>query len=198
MHISEGILTWPVLASGAAFALAGTGIGLKTLKTEDIPKTAILSAAFFVSSLIHVPIGPSSVHLILNGIVGILLGWAAFPAIMVALALQALFFQYGGITTLGVNTLLMALPAVFCYFLFQPLILTKKPSLALAAGFSGGAFSVFLSGIIMAGLLVFAEKHFIEVSVLVITIHVPVMIIEGIITMFCIGFLKKVQPRLLG
>ncbi len=117
---------------------------------------------------------------------------------MVALALQALFFQYGGITTLGVNTLLMALPAVFCYFLFQPLILTKNNSLALAAGFSGGAVSVFLSGIIMAGFLVFAEKHFIEVSVLVITIHIPVMIIEGIITMFCIGFLKKVQPRLLG
>lgn len=198
MHISEGILTWPVLASGAAFALAGTGIGLKTLKTEDIPKTAILSAAFFVSSLIHVPIGPSSVHLILNGIVGILLGWAAFPAIMVALALQALFFQYGGITTLGVNTLLMALPAVFCYYLFQSLILTKKNAVALAAGFSGGAVSVFLSGIIMAGFLIFAEKHFIEVSVLVITIHIPVMIIEGIITMFCIGFLKKVQPRLLG
>ncbi len=198
MHISEGILTWPVLASGAAFAIAGTGIGLKKLKTEDIPKTAILSAAFFVASLIHVPIGPSSVHLILNGIVGILLGWAAFPAIMVALSLQALFFQYGGITTLGVNTMLMALPAVLCHFFFHPLILRNNQFLSLAAGFSGGAFSVFLSGILMAAFLVFAQREFLEVSLLVIGVHIPVMIIEGIITMFCIGFLKKVQPSLMG
>lgn len=198
MHISEGILTWPVLASGAAFAIAGTGIGLKKLKAEDIPKTAILSAAFFVASLIHVPVGPSSAHLILNGIVGILLGWAAFPAIMVALSLQALFFQYGGITTLGVNTVLMALPAVLCHLFFYPFILRKNQFLSLAAGFSGGAFSVFLSGIIMAAFLVFAQREFLEVSLLVIGVHIPVMIIEGIITMFCIGFLKKVQPSLMG
>lgn len=198
MHISEGILTWPVLASGAAFAIAGTGIGLKKLKAEDIPKTAILSAAFFVASLIHVPIGPSSAHLILNGIVGILLGWAAFPAIMVALSLQALFFQYGGITTLGVNTVLMALPAVLCHLFFQPLILRNNQFLWLAAGFSGGAFSVFLSGVLMAAFLVFAQREFLEVSLLVIGVHIPIMIIEGIITMFCIGFLKKVQPSLMG
>lgn len=197
MHISEGILTWPVLAAGATIALAGTGIGLKKLKAEDIPKTAILSAAFFVASLIHVPIGPSSIHLILNGIVGILLGWAAFPAILVALSLQALFFQYGGITTLGVNTTLMSVPAVLCYLVFKPMILAQSRILVLSAGFSGGAVSILLSGMIMAVFLIFAQREFLEVSIAVVSIHVPVMIIEGIITMFCIGFLKKVQPSLL-
>ena len=68
-------------------------------------QVGILSSAFFMASLIHVPIGPSSVHLLLNGIVGLLLGWGAFPAILVGLALQAMFFQFGGITVLGVNTL---------------------------------------------------------------------------------------------
>ena len=198
MHISEGILTWPVLASGAAAALAGTAVGLNKLKTEDIPKTAILSAAFFVASLIHVPLGPASIHLILNGIVGLLLGWSAFPAILVALSLQALFFQYGGLTTLGVNTLLMAFPAVLCYLIFKPLILSYNNSVALAASFAGGAFCVFLSGIMMAGFLVFAHREFLEVALVIVSIHVPVMIIEGIIAMFCIGFLKKVQPSLLG
>jgi cobalt/nickel transport system permease protein len=198
MHISEGILTWPVLAAGAGFALAGTGIGLRKLKTEDIPKTAIMSAAFFVASLIHVPLGPSSVHLVLNGIVGLLLGWAAFPAILVALSLQSLFFQYGGITTLGVNTTLMAAPAVLCYLVFKPLIMKKNASFVLAAGFAGGSVSVFLSGIIMAVFLLSAQREFLEVSIAVVSIHVPVMIIEGIITMFCIGFLKKVQPGMLG
>ena len=71
---------------------------------------AILAAAFFVGSLIHVPIGPSSVHLILNGLLGMLLGWAAFPSIFVALMLQAILFQYGGITVLGVNTFKIIVP----------------------------------------------------------------------------------------
>ena len=87
MHISEGILSGPVLISGAALAAAGTAIGLKNFDYDRIAKAGILSAAFFVASLIHVPIGPSNVHLILNGIVGLLLGWTAFPAILVALLL---------------------------------------------------------------------------------------------------------------
>jgi len=45
-----------------------------------------------------------------------------FSAILVALALQAVFFQFGGITSLGVNTVIMALPAVACYYIFAPLL----------------------------------------------------------------------------
>ena len=84
MHISEGILSGPVLISGAALTVAGTAIGLKKLDYEQIAKAGILSAAFFVTSLIHVPIGPASVHMILNGIIGLLLGWGAVPVILVA------------------------------------------------------------------------------------------------------------------
>ena len=80
MHISEGVLSGPVLLSGAALAAAGTAIGLKKLNYDRIAQAGILSAAFFVAALVHVPIGPSSAHLILNGLVGLLLGWAAFPA----------------------------------------------------------------------------------------------------------------------
>jgi cobalt/nickel transport system permease protein len=74
---------------------AGTAIGLKKIDYDHLGRVGILSATFFVASLVHVPIWPSSVHLILNGVVGLLLGWAAFPAILVALLLQAVFFQFG-------------------------------------------------------------------------------------------------------
>ncbi|MFO7930550.1 MAG: cobalt transporter CbiM [Thermodesulfobacteriota bacterium] len=196
MHIAEGILSLPVLASGGALAAAGMAMGLKKMNTDRVPKTGMLAAAFFVASLIHVPLGPSNVHLILNGIVGLLLGWSAFPAIFVALVLQAFFFQYGGITTLGVNTVLMALPAVVCSYAFYPL-LGRSRSAAMAGAFGCGMLSVLLSGLLMAGFLIFTGEHFTEVSVLVIGAHVPVMVIEGLITMFCIGFLKKVQPSLI-
>ncbi|MGD2099696.1 MAG: cobalt transporter CbiM [Desulfobacterales bacterium] len=196
MHISEGVLSGPVLISGGALAAVGTAIGLKKLDYDHIAKAGILSAAFFVASLIHVPIGPANAHLILNGLVGLLLGWAAFPAILVALVLQAMLFQFGGITALGVNTIIMALPAVICYLVFSPFLL-KKSSLALLAAFACGFLSVALSALILGMALVFTEENFLQVSAIVIAAHIPVMIIEGLITAMCVAFLKKVQPSML-
>jgi cobalt/nickel transport system permease protein len=196
MHISEGVLSGPVLISGGALAAAGTAIGLKKLDYDRIAQAAILSAAFFVASLIHVPIGPSNAHLILNGLVGLLLGWAAFPAILVALVLQAMLFQFGGITALGVNTIIMALPAVICYLIFSR-FLHKKPFLALSAAFACGFLSVLFGAVILGLALIFTEENFFAVSAVVIAGHIPVMIIEGVITAVCVSFLKKVQPALL-
>ena len=196
MHISEGILSAPVLISGMALTAAGTAIGLKKLDYDHIAKAGMLSAAFFVASLIHVPVGPSNVHLILNGIVGLLLGWAAFPVILVALILQAVLFQFGGITTLGVNTIIMALPAVLSYMAFSPLIHRQNP-VAMMAAFACGFLSVFL-GAVMVGLgLIFTEENFFEVAAIVVAAHLPVMVIEGTVTALCVAFLKKVQPELL-
>jgi cobalt/nickel transport system permease protein len=196
VHISEGVLSAPVLVSGGALAAAGTAIGLKKIDYDHLARVGILSATFFVASLVHVPIGPSSVHLILNGIVGLLLGWAAFPAILVALLLQAVFFQFGGITTLGVNTIIMALPAVICYYLFAPL-LHKDRKYLLLAGFGCGFCAVLFGGVIVGLALMFTEENFLKVAILVVTAHIPVMIIEGIVTAFCVAFLKKVQPAML-
>lgn len=196
MHISEGVLSGPVLISGGALAAAGTAVGLKKLDYDRIARAGILSAAFFVASLIHVPIGPSNAHLILNGLVGLLLGWAAFPAILVALVLQAVLFQFGGITALGVNTIIMALPAVICYLVFSR-FLHKRPLVALSAAFACGFLSVFLGAVILGLALIFTEENFFEVSAIVIAAHIPVMIIEGVITAVCVSFLKKVQPAML-
>jgi len=197
MHISEGVLSGPVIATGFALAAIGTVIGLKKLDYEHIPQAGVLSASFFIASLIHVPIGPSSVHLILNGIIGLLLGWAAFPAILVALTLQAIFFQFGGITTLGVNTVNMALPAVLCYYMFGRLIIRKGNLIESIAAFACGFISVFMSAIMVGLSLMFTEENFFDVATLVVAAHIPVMIIEGIIAVFCVAFLKKVQPSML-
>jgi cobalt/nickel transport system permease protein len=196
MHISEGVLSGTVLLSGGAMAAAGTAIGLKKLDYDHIARVGLLSAAFFVSSLIHVPIGPSSIHLIMNGIVGLMLGWAAFPAILVALLLQTIFFQFGGITTLGVNTMIMALPAIVCAGVFGPWV-RKKNSLSAAAAFGCGFCSVLCSALCVALALVLTEENFFEVALLAVFAHIPVMIIEGIVVAFCIGFLKKVEPAML-
>ncbi len=196
MHISEGVLSGPVLVSGAALAIAGTAVGLKKLDFNKIPQAAVLSSAFFVASLIHVPIGVASAHLILNGILGVILGWAAFPAIAVALVLQAMLFQFGGFTTLGINTVIMAVPAVFCWLVFGPFV-TKKGMAGSLAAFACGFLSVFLSGVIVSLSLFLSEENFFKAAAAVLGAHIVIMIMEGIITVICVQFLKKVRPGML-
>ena len=105
MHISDGILNGEICIASAAAAGIITVVSLKFIKKEEIPKISVLTAAFFVASLVHIKIGPTSAHLVLNGLLGAILGLASFPAILVALIFQAVMFQHGGLTTLGVNTL---------------------------------------------------------------------------------------------
>jgi cobalt/nickel transport system permease protein len=196
MHISEGVLSPVVLGLGAALTAGGAALGLRRLDYDRLMTVAILAAAFFVGSLVHVPIGPSSVHLILNGLLGAILGWAAFPAILVALTLQAVLFQYGGITVLGVNAFNMALPAVLAFYLFRPLLM--RPGRWRAFGsFCCGAGGVAGAGLLTALSLALTNEGFAQAATLLFLAHVPVMIVEGIVTMLVISFLAKVRPELL-
>lgn len=196
MHISEGVLSGQVLIAGAAIAVAGTGIGLKKIDYDKIVHVAILASAFFVASLIHINIGPASVHLILNGILGLLLGFAAIPAILTALLLQSVLFQYGGLTALGVNVVIMAVPAVLVHYLFLPL-LGKSSKLNFTAGFLAGLFSILLSSLLLGAALWFTDKNFFQTSFAIIMTYIPVMLIEGVVTGFCVTFLLKVYPEII-
>src|SRR5206468_1900347 len=99
----------------------------------------LLTAAFFVSSAIHVPLGVTSVHLLLSGLFGALLGWRATVAIFLGLVLQMSFLGHGGWSTMGVNTLVMALPALAMGGLFRAAL--RLPQLRTPAAISvlGGA-----------------------------------------------------------
>jgi cobalt/nickel transport system permease protein len=199
MHISEGILAAPVLVGGAALTVAGLGVALKKLNNEDIPTVGVLSAGFFVAGLIQVPIGVASVHLVLNGLVGLILGWLSFPAIFVGLLLQSIMFQYGGITALGVNTLNMAVPALVSYFLFGRLATrTSKGYVSSVLAFMAGSLAVFLSGILVGISLYLTGEAFLPAAKIVVAGHIPVMLIEGVVTAACVTFLKKVKPELLS
>lgn len=198
MHISEGVLSPPILIAGAALTAAGVAVGLRKLQNDEIPSLGILSASFFVASLVHVPAGPASVHLVLNGLLGLILGWKAFPAILVGLGLQALLFQFGGLTTLGVNTLNMALPAVICYYLFGWSVKRgAKGPLFPAAAFACGACAILISGVMVGFSLYWTGEAFLLAAKLIVAAHIPVMLIEGVLTAACALFLKRVKPELL-
>jgi cobalt/nickel transport system permease protein len=196
MHISEGVLDPLILAGGGALSIAGIVVGLKMMRHDEVPKVGVLTAAFFVASLVHVPIGPASAHLVLNGLVGLLLGWACFPAILVALALQTVFFQYGGITVLGVNTANMALPALLAYLLFRPMLRGGRGWTA-AGGFLAGSSGVLGAGVMVALALALTGKPFLPAAQTVLVVHIPVMAVEGIVTSIIVVFIKRIRPEML-
>lgn len=171
-------LSW---GGGAVLALAGTAQGLRRLEYDRLVAVGILSAAFFVASLIHVPVGLASAHLVLNGLVGVLLGWAAFPSILVALLLQALLFQFGGITVLGVNTFTMGFAAVASWYVFRAVCRLCPGMGGVRAGaFMGGALGVALAAVLTALALAFTDEGFWLAAQLLLLAHLPVMLAEGL------------------
>ncbi|MBQ7617822.1 MAG: cobalt transporter CbiM [Desulfovibrio sp.] len=202
MHVAEGVLSPAVLGTGAVLTALGTTLGLRNLDYEKLLTTGILAAVFFVASLIHIPIGVSSAHLLGVGLLGVFLGWAAFPAILIALFLQAFFFQYGGLIVLGVNTLNMALAAVLASYLYhaQRAILAKvisqRLSLSIAA-FLAGSCGVIFAALFTAAALAFSHEGFQAAALALLLAHLPIMVAEGLLTMLTINFMAKVRPEFL-
>ena len=197
MHIADGVLPLSCVAAGWAGTAVVTGLTLRKVPAEELPKAAVMTAGFFVASLIHVPLGPTSVHLILNGLVGIVLGWAAFPAILVGLLLQALLFQHGGVLTLGANALMLGLPALAAYKIFglRHFLTCRHPE--AVAGFLAGAGSILLSGIMLALWLYLAGREFWTIARLALAAHLPLMVLEGLVGAAAAVFLLKVKPEIL-
>ena len=218
MHIAEGILTSSqpgiaVAAAGFVLSGIGIGIGLRQMDYEEVPRAGILGAAFFIVSLVPIPVGAGSVHLLLTGLMGILLGWGAFPTVAVALALQAIFFGDGGLSALGVNTLSMGLPAVVCGAVFGKRIFrqgnkaTAEPSLseppllfdrtlALRCGFLAGVLAVLLGTGITAVALAIADPSLSGINLMFIMMNLALAPIEGFVTAAALAFVCRVQPSL--
>ncbi|MEL6525035.1 MAG: cobalt transporter CbiM [Chloroflexota bacterium] len=208
MHIPDGILTPEAVIGGYVAAGALTAFSLRQINkqnvdpTENVPKAALLTATFFVASSIHIPIPPTSVHLILNGLLGVVLGWYAVPAILVGLFLQAVMFQHGGLTTLGINATMMGIPALIGYqiFMLRTRFKFKSPLSTNIFAFMGGAVGLGLAVLIAFVILITSIPTYIDVATeraAIATLalaHLPLTIIEGIFTMLIISFLLRVRP----
>jgi len=192
------VLSPQVWVSGYVITGAlSTYILAKKTDVSEIPKLSVITAALFVASIIHVPVGPVSVHLVLSGLAGITLGLAAFPAIFVALILQAFLFQHGGVTTIGINAVNMGLPALAAYGIFVAGTRTNiKGKYTIFGGLAGGTAIVL--GIALLSLCLLTTGKYLEyVTPLVIVGHLPIVAIEAIIVGAFAGFMLRVRPQLL-
>ncbi len=196
MHISDGVLPSSVTLAGFAASAVLATWSVRRTQPEDFPKIAVVTSAFFVASLIHVPLGPTSVHLLIPGLVGILLGDSAFVSIGLGLVLQSLLFQFGGITAIGANACMMGIPALVAGWIFRWLkgeTLTRH----VVAGIIAGGLGVVLAVLLLALLLMSGGEDFLGVAKLAMVAHLPVLGIESAVAGFTVSFLYRVKPDLL-
>jgi cobalt/nickel transport system permease protein len=191
VHISDGVLAPEIWITGYVITAIILFFTLRKIKAEDIPKISIVTSAFFIASLIHVPIGPTSAHLILNGLMGILLGVYAYPAVFIGLLLQALLFQHGGITTLGINTIDMGVPALIAYYIFR---IKKNP---ITAGIACG-LAVFLAVLLTSIVLILSGTEYYETAILLFIAHIPIAVVEAIVSAFVVATLLKVKKEVIA
>src|SRR5215469_8715110 len=204
VHIFDGVLKNPWLAGG--FILSGLLALLASYRVseEEIPRIALLSAAFFVASLMHLPVGPTSVHLLLNGLVGVVLGRRAPLAILIGLGLQAALLGHGGFSTIGVNACVMTLPALLAGWMFAalhrlPWIQRKNRALLWASGCVIGMTTVLATLVLNAAVLLWGgAEDWHQIVWLVFFAHLPLVALEGVVLGFTVSFLARVKPEMLG
>ena len=209
MHIPDGFLPTPVWLGGYALGGATVWLSLRQISKLPnpqawVPKASLMTAAFFVASWIHIPIPPASVHFVLNGLLGVMLGPFAFPAICIGLFFQTVLFQHGGISTLGINSVVIGLPALVATQIYK--LHPRLPQTSWATGAIAGlagASGAMLSALMFCALSILALPVNIDAQAERIAIwgltlaHFPVALLEGAMTAAIVLFLQQVKPTLL-
>ena len=198
VHISDGVLAPWLWGSGWLVTIPILVYALYKMKIEDVPKLSIITAAVFVASLIRFPAVITSVHFVMNGFAGVTLGLLAYPCIVVALTMQALLFQHGGVTTIGINAVNMGVPALISYLVFRSGMNLKIKRKEILFGAIAGGIAVMLAVLFLAVELLATGDEFSEVMKLVVLAHIPLIGVEAIFTGVIAGFFAAVKPEMLS
>ncbi len=202
VHLPDGFVSNEWLLGGAALAGLLVLLGLARIHEDQVSRIGLLTAALFVASLLHLPVGFGKVHLLLNAVAGILLGRFVGIAMLVALTFQAFLFAHGGLTTLGVNTAVMGLPALACHLLFCLFrgTVAARPArafpLGVLLGFLASTATVSLNALVVW--LGMKDEGGPAAAITVLVWHVPVIAVESVGTGVLLAYLAKVKPDWLG
>lgn len=192
MHISEGVLSAPVLLAGWAVTAPAVAAILWRVRQSEIPRIACFSALFFVASFVHLSVGVSSMHLMLSGLVGAFLGSRAILAIFVALFLQGVFFGFGGLSVLGVNTAVIGFPAVLGgLFAAAAKAQELKARTQKIYLFLAGFVPIVCSMLLLDLVLFISGREFFAIATLISLEGAILAVLEGIITLFALSFITK-------
>lgn len=211
MHIRDGILSPEVCLMGGALAIAAVGFSLRRLRSQltdrAVPLTGMLAAVLFAGQMVNFPLFglPVSGHLLGGVLAAVILGpWAGCIALTLVLAVQAVLFADGGLLSLGVNVLNMAVVGCWgggaCYATLRRLIGGNARATVLAA-----VMAAYLSVLAAAGLFCveFAASHrtavfdLRQIAVWMLLYHALIGVGEAAITGALLAFLLARRPEIL-
>ena len=198
VHISDGVLepTWELVG----FALTGILLVWSAwgVTEEEVSRIGVFTAAFFVASQVHLPLGGVSVHLLLNGLVAVVLGRRSALAIAVGLGWQAFLFAHGGVVSLGVNIVDYAVPAVLGGVLFRAIRRTRRVSDFLLGVLLGGGVGLATVAMTAANLWLAGRSIGSVFPWVVFAANLPVVAIEALGVGVIVRYLGRVKPEWLG
>jgi cobalt/nickel transport system permease protein len=219
MHIPDGYL-------GPSFSIPFIGailpiwsIALRKTKQavslRQLPLMSLCAAFSFLIMMFNIPLGPSSVHAVGAVLIAIILGpWAASITVSVALIIQAVIFQDGGILAIGANCINMAVAMPFAGYFTYRLIAGNAPLLSKrnTAGIFIGSFVGINTAALLTALefglqpLLFRTAEglpqygFYPLSIAVPAIMLEHLLVagpvEGIVTVSAVAYLMKFNPRI--
>jgi cobalt/nickel transport system permease protein len=208
LHIPDGFLSGEAAAIGWTAGAAGLAFCLHRVRAEqrerDLPVAGLAAAFFLVGDAPLFPVTIGTQGHLLGGLLAVaLLGpWLGALTIAVVSAIQALAFGDGGITTLGLAIVNLALVPAFVGY---PLLAALKRALpstptgtATAAGISAWVCVVLAAllffGEFAVGAVVDIDLHAVGGSI--IGVYALIGIVEGLITAFILRAILGVRPDL--
>ena len=210
MHIPDGLLPPTDCILGYGITGGVTWFSLRQIDRQgdaqqQIPKASLLTAAFFVASLIHIPVPPASIHLVLNGVMGIVLGYYAFPAILIGLLFQTIFFHHGGLSSLGVNAVIMGVPALVAHYIWslRRIPIFDRTWATNIFAFGASSITILLSAFVFVLLTFYNIAPDLDIAMEQTAILTSLIgygvqaVIEGLLTVMLINFLLKVKPEIM-
>jgi cobalt/nickel transport system permease protein len=210
MHMADALLSPAVggtvwVASAGSIAYCSAKLG-RELDDRKVPLMGVLGAFLFAAQMINfsIPATGSSGHLSGGLLLAILLGpSAAFLTIASVLVVQAFFFADGGLLALGCNIFNMGFfPAFVVFPFFYKKLIGSAPSqsrltlvtmLSALIGLQLGPLAVVLettcSGI--------SSLPFATFALLMQPIHLAIGLVEGVVTIAVVSFVRKARPDIL-
>jgi cobalt/nickel transport system permease protein len=208
MHIPDGFLGGEALAIGAVAAAVGVGVCLRQVRGDqrerDLPVAGLAAAFFLVGDAPMFPITVGTEGHLLGGTLAVaLLGpWLGALTITVVCAIQALALGDGGVASMGLNVVNLALVPAFVGYplllLLRRLLPTTANGLSLACA-GAAVVSVILSSCLFVAEFALGAVVDIDLRTLAystIGAYCIIAVVEGTITALIVRALLQVRPDL--
>ncbi|MCR4398215.1 MAG: energy-coupling factor ABC transporter permease [Firmicutes bacterium] len=213
LHIPDGSLPVGVASAGWAVAAVALAVSLWMLRARDARRNLALTGVTgaLMLAAMSVPLGPLPVHLNLAVLAGVLLGPAMSVLCAFSVNVVLALVGHGGVTAVGLNTVLLAVQAAGGGAVFS--LLRKRVAPATAAALSTavavtvslgiGAWILGIGGspatqAYSRGLAAGAAGRLWRIGVVAAPIALVGLVCESVAVGAAVALLDRVRPDLVG